>query len=96
MAGFRETLALRQEKAKTLVCVGLDPLVEKTPKRFWAGKGPKDSDVLAWMKWVVDETAPFASMFKPQSAHWESIIGGIEMLGYLVDYIHREIGRAHV
>jgi orotidine-5'-phosphate decarboxylase len=37
---------------------------------------------------IVDATAPFACLFKPQHAHWEAIPGGSEALKTLVAYIH--------
>jgi orotidine 5'-phosphate decarboxylase subfamily 2 len=42
------------------------------------------------MKGIVDATVPYASMFKPQSAHWEAIRGGRLALQVLVRYIHRK------
>ena len=104
--GFRKMLAERQEKAKTFVCVGLDPLPEKLPECMKVGarftedtrkylasisRLPKLADeVNLWMKRIVDATADFASMFKPQSAHWEAIPGGVEALQDLVAHIHKD------
>jgi len=86
---FRETLATRQKAARTLVCVGLDPLLEKMPANRWGGLSDAQK-VYRWMKDIVDVTAEYASMFKPQSAHWESIIGGREALQDLIAYIHEK------
>ncbi len=36
----------------------------------------------------IDETAPYASMFKPQKAHYEAFPGGIDALQKIVSYIH--------
>jgi orotidine-5'-phosphate decarboxylase len=90
MIGFRARLAKRQVEANTRVCVGLDPLVEKMPERFNVGESSRN--VLFWMKFVVDATAPYASMFKPQSAHWESLPNGkgVEALKELMEYIHQK------
>ncbi len=90
MLGFRELLTNRQKTAKTLVCVGLDPLVEKMPAHL---KGQKDclaKDTELWMWQIAYATGPYASMVKPQSAHWEAIPGGIEALCRLIDRIHNE------
>jgi len=79
---------MRQVEANSLLCVGLDPLVEKIPEGF-SGAGKTIAErVGVWMKCVVNNTAPFASMFKPQSAHWEAIHGGVEALAGVVDFIH--------
>jgi orotidine-5'-phosphate decarboxylase len=86
--GFRKKLAKRQKKADSLVCVGLDPLPQKIPRSL-IGESEADK-VLFHMKEIVDATAPYASMFKPQSAHWEAIKGGKEALEEIVIYIHRE------
>jgi len=89
--GFRAALAARQEEVNSLVCVGLDPLVEKMPGRLKAMVTHPVAEaewVLKWMKAIVDATAPYACMFKPQSAHWESIISGTGALRHLIQYIH--------
>lgn len=85
MKGFRERLAERQEKTNTLLCVGLDPLMEKIPEVFTSL--PTDRVIFFWMKEIVDASAPCALMFKFQRAHWEAIPGGIEAMRQLIVYI---------
>jgi orotidine-5'-phosphate decarboxylase len=97
---FRAALTARQIAANSLLCVGLDPLIEKMPQAVLDRYGchtweevPKDLEgtvVLFWMKGVVDKTAAYASMFKPQRAHWEAIVGGAEALQDVVAYIHEK------
>lgn len=87
---FRALLTESQRDAETLVCVGLDPLVEKLPDIVRATCQSLGTAVLQWMKEIIDATAPFACMFKPQHAHWEAIPGGIEALRSLITYIHKE------
>src|SRR4030042_3694072 len=41
-----------------------------------------------WMTEIVHATAPFASMFKPQKAHWEAFENGQWALRKVVDEIH--------
>lgn len=91
MSDFRARLAKRQEEAKTLVCVGLDPLLEKMPAHLKAREQESGTAycVLRWMSDIATTTAPFASMFKPQSAHWEAIPSGIKALRNTIDYIKR-------
>ena len=84
--GFRQKLAERQEKVDSLVCVGLDPLEEKIPKLVKGGQ--TWSRVLIQIKEIINATAKYACMFKPQSAHYEAIPGGREALQAIVDYIH--------
>ena len=89
MAGFREKLAKRQKDAGTLVCVGLDPLAEKLPLHLKGEKFSDTEDVEAWMQDIAIATAPYVSMFKPQSGHWEALgVAGISALRGLVHYIH--------
>ena len=85
---FRELLAQRQKEKDTLVCVGLDPLAEKLPDIVRAASTSTWAAVLLWMREVVDATADFASMFKPQHAHWEAIDGGPHALQALIAHIH--------
>lgn len=78
--GFRERLTKRQEKTGSLVCVGLDPIPEKMPSCFkWMYDQPEAtiSVFVKWMTDIIDATAPYASMFKPQSAHYEALPSGI-------------------
>jgi orotidine-5'-phosphate decarboxylase len=89
MMGFRKKLAERQTNAKSLVCVGLDPLLEKIPKRIEGQKASLAMDVEMWMSKIAHATGEYASMFKLQSAHWEAIPGGVEALGNTIDCIHR-------
>ncbi len=76
---FRERLAVRQRKTRSLLCVGLDPKISKMPKHLKTVLSEPDDglqialDVVFWMKCIVDSTAPFASMFKPQIAHFEAL-----------------------
>ncbi len=88
--GFRQKLAERQEKIASLVCVGLDPLPEKLPaclkRKFWTFK--KWKVVAQWLIDIVDATAPYTSLFKPQVAHYEAFPDGRKILQTVVSYIH--------
>jgi len=84
--GFRQMLAERQKKVNSLVCVGLDPLPEKIPECIKGGL--TWSRVLIQMREIIDTTAEYACMFKPQKAHYEAIPEGQKALQGIVDYIH--------
>lgn len=90
---FRNMLAERQCRIHSLLCVGLDPNPEKLPdpfkESFWT-LVPMAVKIFLWMKGIVDATNEYASMFKPQSAYWESVFGGRLALQILVLYIHRK------
>lgn len=85
---FRKMLIARQKAADTLVCVGLDPEMEKLPLHLLEECGTRQAALTVWMSRIVDATAPYASMFKPQRAHWEEIPDGIEAMRDVIDYIH--------
>lgn len=89
MKGFREHLAERQEKINSLLCVGLDPLIEKLPEVISRRDIAIYDDVHVWMQEIVDATTPFACMFKLQRAHWEAIKGGEKALRGVIEHIHR-------
>lgn len=86
--GFRQRLAARQQAVNSLVCVGLDPLPERMPALF-AEITQAATKVADWMMHVVDITAEYACMFKPQSGYWEAIPGGREAMQAVIAYIHR-------
>jgi orotidine-5'-phosphate decarboxylase len=87
--GFREMLAERQKKVNSLVCVGLDPLPEKLPQSIRQYKGDKEEDVIRrWFIDLIDATAPYACMFKPQRAHYEAFKKDRKILINIVEYIH--------
>jgi len=82
--GFRQMLTERQKKVNSLVCVGLDPLPEKLPKVLQG----KSMAILGWMQEIVDATAEFVCLFKPQKAHYEALdLGYAGILPTLVKYI---------
>jgi orotidine-5'-phosphate decarboxylase len=87
--GFRQKLVLRERKVKSLVCVGLDPIMEKCPD-IVRRSFPSDWRRCAkWMTEIVDSTAPYTLHFKPQVAHYEAFEGGRLALQAIVDHIHK-------
>ena len=93
--GFREALADRQRKLGSCVCVGLDPLVENLPPSILEEyDGDLEEALIRWMIDIIDATAPFASVFKPQSAHYESMdaegdVDGRVVLWAMIEHIHK-------
>ncbi len=89
--GFRQLLGDRQELIDSLVCVGLDPIPEKLPACLVSGLSDFHlaTDIAVWMEEVIDATALFASMFKPQKAHWEAFPNGAWALQKVVKHIRR-------
>jgi len=95
-------LTERQNEVGSLVCSGLDPLPGKLPecitKRELKGKGDRFfKDITFWLAKMVDATAPYVCMYKPQSAYFEAMAEGrgvLQMaegrriLQWIVHYIH--------
>lgn len=88
--GFRQVLAMSQEKKQSLVCAGLDPSKNKIPyivngmmrtRPYW-------ERVAKYMIGVVDATAGIVSAFKPQRAHYEAFRLGELALRRIVSHIH--------
>lgn len=86
---FRAALTKRQTEMNSLVCVGLDPNAEKIPECIRRQHTTEAGAVQHWMIEIVDATAPFASMFKPQLAYWEAVEGGVQALQYVIRHIHK-------
>lgn len=76
----------RVEKSNSLVCVGLDSDFEKIPASF----KEKEFAQFEFNKWIIDQTAEFASAFKPNAAFYEARgeQGGHE-LKLTIDYINK-------
>lgn len=94
MYNFRIRLAERQRLAKTLLCVGLDPDIKELPYSIQEQIAKLDNDeekaiiVGNHMQNIVDATAIFACMYKPQIAHWEALgTTGLMELTRLICYI---------
>ncbi len=73
-----EKYRARAKTAESLVCVGLDPEAAKIPGRF-------GGDIAAFNRWIIDQTAPYVSAYKPNMAFYEA--RGIEGLRDLTDTI---------
>lgn len=63
-----EKLNNRIEKANSLVCVGLDSVIEKIPAHLQSEKYPQ----FAFNKAIIDTTAEYVCAYKPNSAFYEA------------------------
>src|ERR1700712_1930899 len=61
-------LEKRMAASDSLLCVGLDPELEKLPKRFHGLPTP----LFAFCREVIDATAEYACAFKPNTAFFEA------------------------
>lgn len=86
--GFRQRLAERQKKLGHALCVGLDPDYVRIPDDFKYPDARPSDEILFWMMRIVDQTAEFATVFKPQSAYYERFgWRGVKALCELVQHI---------
>jgi len=87
---FREMLRQRQEAVWSRVCVGLDPLPEKLPECIRKFHGDNWRGIVDWMNAIIDATAGYACLFKPQKAHYEALPEGQNILHNIVRHIHEK------
>lgn len=82
--GFRHRLTKRQKLTGSPLCVGLDPVLGKMPDVV--DRSSDAQNVTEWMKNIIDATAPYTSMYKPNSAFWESFDNGLRALKNVISY----------
>lgn len=84
---FLQKLEKAMEATNSLICVGLDPVLEKIPQRFQKSSDP----YFAFNKWIIDETHEYVCAYKPNSAFYESLgAKGIESLQKTCAYIQKK------
>lgn len=83
---FTDRLNGAISSTNSLLCIGLDPVLEKIPQRFQKSTTP----LLDFCRYIVDETASYAVAFKPNSAFFEAEgARGIEELQQTIEYIKK-------
>lgn len=81
---FVAKLRAAATKNNSLVCVGLDPELEKLPAHIRSLPQP----ILEFNRRIVDATAEYACCFKPQFAHFAAL-GAEDQLLATIRYIHK-------
>lgn len=84
-SGFVAKLYAAASKNNSLVCVGLDPELEKLPAHIRALPRP----VFEFNRRIVDATAEYACCYKPQFAHYAAL-GAEDQLLATIRYIHEK------
>jgi orotidine-5'-phosphate decarboxylase len=84
MTGFIGQLAQAWARNDSLVCVGLDPEIERLPASI-AGEA---SPIFQFNKAIVDATADLVCAYKPQFAHYAAYEAE-DQLERTIEYIHR-------
>ncbi len=61
-------LAVRVEAIDSMLCVGLDSATDRLPGRFAREPRPQ----VAFNRWVIEQTLPYAAAYKPNLAFYEA------------------------
>lgn len=91
---FVAALRRRWQATGSLVCVGLDPEIDRIPEAARGGRGESAEDnievtLVRFTQAIVDATAEFVCAFKPNSAFYEQYgVAGLRALQRLIAYIH--------
>jgi orotidine-5'-phosphate decarboxylase len=84
MSGFTQKLARAWETNDSLVCVGLDPEIERFPPHMRREASP----IFQFNKAIIDATADLVCAYKPQFAHYAAYEAE-DQLERTIEYIHR-------
>lgn len=84
MSNFIEQLQHGWDANHSLVCVGLDPEIERFPAHIAASASP----IFQFNKSIIDATADLVCAYKPQFAHYAAYEAE-DQLERTIDYIHR-------
>lgn len=81
---FVKKLEKRMNDINSFICVGIDPVSEKIPKKFNDSNDP----FFEFGKWIIDETHQYTASYKPNSAFYEAEgEAGIRSLKKTCDYL---------
>jgi orotidine-5'-phosphate decarboxylase len=84
MSGFIAQLKAAWDSRDSLVCVGLDPEIERFPRHIAAQPSP----IFQFNKAIIDATADLVCAYKPQFAHYAAYEAE-DQLERTIEYIHR-------
>lgn len=82
MNAFFTKINQRQRDIKSLLCVGLDPDLNRIPAEFSSHNTP----IFAFNQMIIDATKDYACCYKPQFAHFAAM-GAEAELSMTIDYI---------
>lgn len=83
-----EKLDQRMISANSLVCVGLDPDIEKMPLCEINNEYLIEDSIFSFLTKIIDITASHACAFKLQKAFYDQFDSGHELLRKTIAYIH--------
>jgi orotidine-5'-phosphate decarboxylase len=83
MSAFIDRLERSWARSDSLLCVGLDPEIERFPRQIAAHASP----IFQFNKAIIDATADLVCAFKPQFAHYAAYEAE-DQLQRTIEYIH--------
>jgi len=84
MSAFIDKLTASWERSNSLVCVGLDPEIERLPRDI----AMQPSPIFQFNKAIIDATADLVCAYKPQFAHYAAYEAE-DQLERTIEYVHR-------
>lgn len=84
MSAFTQALEAAWEKNDSLLCVGLDPEIERFPPQIAASPSP----IFQFNKAIIDATHDLVCAYKPQFAHYAAYEAE-DALERTIEYVHR-------
>jgi orotidine-5'-phosphate decarboxylase len=85
---FLDKIQQNFQNKKSLVCVGLDIDLGKIPEKFRKADNP----ILAFNKYIIDQTKEFTACYKPNLAFYEMYgLKGLQALAETIKYIPKDI-----
>ena len=84
MSGFIARLGKAWEKNDSLLCIGLDPEIERFPRQIAAEASP----IFQFNRAIIDATGDLVCAYKPQFAHYAAYEAE-DQLERTIEYIHR-------
>ena len=84
MTGFTQKLNDVWDRNNSLVCVGLDPEIERIPASIAAEPSP----IFQFNRAIIDATADVVCAYKPQFAHYAAYEAE-DQLERTIDYVHQ-------
>ncbi len=84
MSAFIDNLNASWNRSDSLVCVGLDPEIERLPRDI----AMQPSPIFQFNKAIIDATADLVCAYKPQFAHYAAYEAE-DQLERTIEYIHR-------
>lgn len=84
---FQNKLAEITKKNNSLLCVGLDPDLDKIPEKFKSEQDP----LFGFNKYIIEQTFDLVNVFKPNIAFYEAYgIEGLSSLKKTIEYLKSE------